>query len=115
MDVDVEGDEQLQIDLSCSSKADLKSGTSGAAERHSAMTWLQAAEHVLREESPGMHIRDLTRTILELGMVRGRTLAQSTCVHVQPHVHAVTASSQIHYCAAVLNLNFVCHPGQVQL
>lgn len=71
MDVDMEGDQQLQIDLSCSSKTELKSSTSGAAaERHSAMTWLQAAEHVLKEESPGMHIRDLTRTILELGMVR---------------------------------------------
>lgn len=95
MDVDVDGDEQLQIDLSCSSKAELKSSTSGAAERHSAMTWLQAAEHVLREESPGMHIRDLTRTILELGMVRGRTLLQSILVyiHVQSHVHTVTASN----------------------
>lgn len=70
--MDVDGDQQLQIDLGCSSKAELKSSTSGAAERHSAMTWLQAAEHVLKEESPGMHIRDLTRTILELGMVSGR-------------------------------------------
>lgn len=77
MDVDVEGDQQLQIDLSCSSKTELKSSTSGAAERHSAMTWLQAAEHVLKEESPGMHIRDLTRTILELGMVRGRIVLYS--------------------------------------
>ena len=72
MDED-EGDDQLQIDLSCGSRAELKTSASGAAERHSAMTWLQAAEHVLREEGgPGMHIRELTRTILELGMVRKR-------------------------------------------
>ena len=70
--MDVEGDEQLQIDLSCGSRTELKASASGAAERHSAMTWLQAAEHVLREESGGMHIRELTRTILELGMVRRR-------------------------------------------
>ena len=38
-------------------------------EKLSAMTWLQAAERVLREEGPAMHIRDLTRRIMELGMV----------------------------------------------
>ena len=73
-----EDEEQLQIDLSCSSRAELKTTASGAAERHSAMTWLQAAEHVLREEGGlGMHIRELTRTILELGMVRGRLVCES--------------------------------------
>ncbi len=36
----------------------------------SAMTWLQAAEHVLREEGPDMHIRELTSRIMELGMVK---------------------------------------------
>lgn len=77
MDEDEEGDEQLQIDLSCDSRAELKPTGSGAAERHSAMTWLQAAEHVLREEGGlGMHIRELTRTILELGMVRGRLVCK---------------------------------------
>ena len=34
------------------------------------LTWLQAAEHVLREEGPEMHIRDLTNRILEQGMVK---------------------------------------------
>ena len=34
-----------------------------------AMTWLQAAERVLREEGPRMHIKELTNRILELGMV----------------------------------------------
>ncbi len=34
------------------------------------MTWLQAAEHVLREEGPDMHIRELTSRIMELGMVK---------------------------------------------
>ena len=33
------------------------------------MTWLQAAERVLREEGPRMHIKELTNRILELGMV----------------------------------------------
>ena len=72
--MDVEDDEQLQIDLSCGSRIEAKASASGAAERHSAMTWLQAAEHVLREEGPEMHIRELTRTILELGMVCGDTV-----------------------------------------
>ena len=74
----MEGDDaepRLQIDLGVQTTSETKTGTSGAAtgETPSAMTWLQAAEHVLREEGPGMHIRDLTRTILELGMV-GREL-----------------------------------------
>ena len=34
------------------------------------LTWLQAAEHVLREEGPEMHIQDLTNRILEQGMVK---------------------------------------------
>eukprot|EP00731_Ephydatia_muelleri_P011978 Em0006g872a len=34
-----------------------------------AMTWLQAAERVLREEGPRMHIKELTNRILELGIV----------------------------------------------
>ena len=34
------------------------------------LTWLQAAEQVLREEGPEMHIRDLTNRILEQGMVK---------------------------------------------
>ena len=34
------------------------------------LTWLQAAEHVLREEGPEMHIRDLTNRILEQGIVK---------------------------------------------
>ena len=41
----------------------------GASDKSSAMTWLQAAEHVLMEEGPEMHIRDLTNRIMELGMV----------------------------------------------
>ena len=70
----MEGDDaepRLQIDLGVQTTSETKTGASGAAagETSSAMTWLQAAEHVLREERPGMHIRDLTRTILELGMV----------------------------------------------
>lgn len=51
--------------------------SSPARSRHSedgslssAMTWLQAAEHVLREEGPDMHIRELTSRIMELGMVK---------------------------------------------
>lgn len=36
----------------------------------STLTWLQAAEHVLREEGPEMHIRDLTQRILEQGIVK---------------------------------------------
>ena len=43
--------------------------TSSEGEKLSAMTWLQAAERVLCEEGPAMHIRDLTRRIMELGMV----------------------------------------------
>ena len=59
--------EELQIDLGAGSGADPRP----AAEAQSGMTWLKAAEHVLRENGgPGMHIRDLTRTILELGIVR---------------------------------------------
>ena len=34
------------------------------------LTWLQAAEQVLREEGPEIHIRDLTNRILEQGMVK---------------------------------------------
>ena len=34
-----------------------------------AMTWLQAAERVLREEGPRMHIKELTNRILDLGIV----------------------------------------------
>ena len=41
----------------------------GAGDKSSAMTWLQAAEHVLMEEGPELHIRDLTSRIMELGMV----------------------------------------------
>ena len=41
----------------------------GSGDKSSAMTWLQAAEHVLMEEGPEMHIRDLTNRIMELGMV----------------------------------------------
>ena len=63
-------DSQLQIDLGSGPRPEQKSSTtSGAADKHSAMTWLQAAEQVLRDEGPEMHIRDLTRTILELGIV----------------------------------------------
>ena len=59
--------EELQIDLGAGSGADPRPAT----EAQSGMTWLQAAEHVLMENGgPGMHIRDLTRTILELGIVR---------------------------------------------
>lgn len=62
-----EDGEELQIDLGPGSRAEPRT----AAEGQSGMTWLQAAEHVLRENGgPGMHIRDLTRTILELGIVR---------------------------------------------
>ena len=62
----------LQIDLGLCSRPELTAaGCAGAAEGSAGMTWLQAAEHVLREDGgPGMHIRDLTRTILELGIVR---------------------------------------------
>ena len=57
--------EELRIDLGPGSGT-VAEGQSGG------MTWLQAAEHVLREHGgPGMHIRDLTRTILELGIVSG--------------------------------------------
>lgn len=74
----MEGDDidpQLQIDLGAEPSTEQKTGAvaAGAVEGQSAMTWLQAAEHVLREEGPEMHIRDLTRTILELGMVRRET------------------------------------------
>ena len=69
---DYEDQCELQIDVGYGSRSEGKSSVVGtAAEGQSAMTWLQAAEHVLREEGgPGMHIRELTRTILELGMVR---------------------------------------------
>ena len=64
-------DSQLQIDLGSVARPEQKAGgVSGVADKHSAMTWLQAAEQVLRDDGPEMHIRDLTRTILELGMVR---------------------------------------------
>lgn len=67
----LEGSDELQIDVGYGSKPEQKISTGSASEGHSAMTWLQAAEYVLREEGgPGMHIRELTRTILELGMVR---------------------------------------------
>lgn len=67
---DCEDQCELQIDLSYDSRSEAKSSVGGTAEGPSAMTWLQAAEHVLREEAgPGLHIRELTRTILELGMV----------------------------------------------
>ena len=36
----------------------------------STLTWLQAAEQVLRKEGPEMHIRDLTLRVLELGIVK---------------------------------------------
>ena len=74
MEDDVDDDEQseLQIDLSYDSRSESKVSTGSTAEGQSAMTWLQAAEHVLRRGGgPGMHIRELTKTILELGMVRG--------------------------------------------
>ena len=45
-------------------------GISSGEKASSAMTWLQAAEHVLREEGPDMHIRELTSRIMELGMVK---------------------------------------------
>lgn len=45
-------------------------GTPYGGEKSSAMTWLQAAEQVLKEEGPDMHIRELTSRIMELGMVK---------------------------------------------
>ena len=76
----------LQIDLGYSSRepaaaADYSSrepattagGGGGVAVegQQAGMTWLEAAEHVLRENGgPGMHIRDLTRVIVDLGIVR---------------------------------------------
>ena len=94
MDLDVEGDDidpQLQIDLGVEPSAEQKTGAvaAGAAERQSAMTWLQAAEHVLREEGPEMHIRDLTRTILELGMVR-RDAGSALCMTIPESVHSLS-------------------------
>ena len=45
--------------------------TAGGAgdQKSNAMTWLQAAEQVLKEEGPEMHIRELTNRIMELGIV----------------------------------------------
>ena len=40
-----------------------------SVDRAAAMTWLQAAEQVLREEGPVMHIRELTARVMALGMV----------------------------------------------
>ena len=60
---------ELQIDLGYGSRA---AAGGPRVEGQAGMTWLEAAEHVLREHGgPGMHIRDLTRTIMELGIVRG--------------------------------------------
>ena len=39
-------------------------------DKASALTWLQAAERVLLEEGPEMHIKDLTSRIMELGIVK---------------------------------------------
>ena len=64
-----DGGDELQIDLGYSSRA---AAGGPRVEGQAGMTWLEAAEHVLREHGgPGMHIRDLTRTIMELGIVRG--------------------------------------------
>ena len=82
MEDDVDDDEQseLQIDLSYDSRSESKVSTGSTAEGQSAMTWLQAAEHVLRRGGgPGMHIRELTKTILELGMVRGFLITELCC------------------------------------
>ena len=49
--------------------SDSATAEAGAGDKSSAMTWLQAAEHILREEGPEMHIRDLTRRIMEKGIV----------------------------------------------
>ena len=40
-----------------------------SSEKSTALTWLQAAERILREEGPEMHIRDLTRRVMDLGRV----------------------------------------------
>ena len=69
---EVMGGEELQIDVGYGSRPEQRVSASGSLEGSSGMTWLQAAEHVLREGGgPGMHIRELTRTILDLGIVRG--------------------------------------------
>ena len=62
-----------QTNLNAGSPAYSKHSEDGASyggERSSAMTWLQAAEQILREEGPDMHIRELTSRIMELGMVK---------------------------------------------
>lgn len=53
---------------------DVSSVHGGAEKSSSVMTWLQAAEHVLREEGPDMHIRELTSRIMELGMVKSNCI-----------------------------------------
>lgn len=62
-----------QTILSAGSPAHSKHSEDGATyggERSNAMTWLQAAEQILREEGPDMHIRELTSRIMDLGMVK---------------------------------------------
>ena len=66
MDMDL--DEEAMFGESLEAAASEKQ-EDGASDKSSAMTWLQAAEHVLMEEGPEMHIRDLTNRIMELGMV----------------------------------------------
>ena len=61
--------DELQIDLGYGSRA---AAGGPMVEGQAGMTWLEAAEHVLWEHGgPGMHIRHLTRTIMELGIARG--------------------------------------------
>ncbi|XP_011404079.1 PREDICTED: transforming growth factor beta regulator 1-like isoform X1 [Amphimedon queenslandica] len=67
-------------------KAQSKAMTSSTAPDIAAMTWLEAAEHILKQEGPEMHIKDLTERVMNLGMVNSHCRTSlETLLYRQSH------------------------------
>ena len=74
-------------------------GMSPAATDIAAMTWLEAAEHILKLEGPEMHIRDLTERVMNLGMVNSHCRTS-----LETLLYRQVRKRQAHSCTLILIL-----------
>ena len=79
-------------------KAQSKAISGSTAPDIAAMTWLEAAEHILKQEGPEMHIKDLTERVLSLGMVNS---------HCRTSLETLLYRQVTHYMVNYLLLYFI--------
>lgn len=86
-------------------KAQSKAVTGSTAPDIAAMTWLEAAEHILKQEGPEMHIKDLTERVMSLGMVNSHCRTSlETLLYRQVNTH-------VYHCVLLSAVNSLINPS----